>query len=166
MADENTDIADGARPRETHKERVDRELIELLNGFRVAVTGVQVLFAFLLTVPFASGWTKTSGAHHWLLYLALAGAAIASVAFIAPAAQHRILFRAGDKESIVHRSNQFGVVGLLALCASMAAAVALIVDVLFNAALATATAAAIAAVALWAWLIDPLLRRTRRVLGD
>lgn len=157
--------ASGTRP-ETHKQRVDHELAELLQGFRVAVTGVQVLFAFLLTVPFSAGWAKATAVHHWLFYVALVTAAIASVAFIAPATQHRILFRAGNKESILHRSNQFGGVGSLATAASITAAIALVVGVIFAATLATATAAGISVLAVWAWLIDPLVRRARGVYSD
>ncbi|MQA87003.1 MAG: hypothetical protein GEV03_20835 [Streptosporangiales bacterium] len=144
---------------ETPKERVDRELGELLQGLRVAVTGVQVLFAFLLTVPFASGAGRVTGAHGWLFYVALLGAAVASVAYIAPAAQHRILFRTGNKEALLRRSNRFGVAGSLSLGTSMTAAAALVVDVLFDARLAVVTGAVIAALALWAWLVEPLLTR-------
>lgn len=151
----------GERVGETHKERVDRELSELLQGMRVAVTGVQVLFAFLLTVPFSARGAMIAGPHAWLFYVALLGAAVASVAFIAPAAQHRILFRAGSKEALLYRSNRFGVVGSVFLGASMIAAAALVVDIIFDASLAVATAVIIAVLALWAWLVEPLLTRGR-----
>lgn len=84
---------------ESGKERADRELTELLQGLRTAVTGVQVLFAFLLTVPFSSRFAETTPAQRWCLYAALVAAALATTCFIAPAAQHRLLFRTGQKGS-------------------------------------------------------------------
>ena len=86
---------DDPEPGETPKERVDRELGELLQGLRVAVTGVQVLFAFLLTLPFAAGFDKVDTLGRWLFFIALLSAALASICFITPAAQHRLLFRTG-----------------------------------------------------------------------
>ena len=80
--------------------RTARNFMELLQGLRVAVTGVQVLFAFLLTVPFAPGFARVAEAERWLFYVAIVGAALASMFFIAPVAQHRILFRQGLKETL------------------------------------------------------------------
>lgn len=117
-------------------------------------------------MPFSAGWTKATAVHHWLLYVALVTAAIASVAFIAPATQHRIVFWAGNKESILHRSNQFGGVGSLTTATSITAAIALVVGVIVAATPATATAGGIAVLAVWAWLVDPLVRRARGVYSD
>jgi hypothetical protein len=93
---------------ESHKERIDRELSELLQGLRVMVTGVQVLFAFLLAMPFQSGFAKVDTSGLWLFFIALTGSATASLCFITPAVQHRLLFRTGLKEKIVHRANELG----------------------------------------------------------
>ena len=82
-------MADG----ESEKQRVDRELIELLNELRVALPGVQVLFAFLLTIPFSRGWPKTTQLEHDLFFLALLAAVASTVLLMAPSAYHRILFR-------------------------------------------------------------------------
>jgi Family of unknown function (DUF6328) len=139
--------------------RAARNFIELLQGFRVAVTGVQVLFAFLLTVPFAPGFAKVAGTERWLYYIALSGAALASMFFIAPVAQHRILFRQGRKEALVKRSNVYGLLGTVALAVSITAATLMVVDYLFSRALAIGTAAGTALLACWLWFIEPALDR-------
>jgi Family of unknown function (DUF6328) len=144
---------------ETAGERSDRNFIELLQEFRVAVTGVQVLFAFLLTVPFSSGFAQVSPGDRWLFYIALVGAAIASVCYIAPAAQHRILFRQGQKEELIRRANRLGVAGGIALGVSMTAATLMVVDYLFDGALPLVTAAGLGALATWVWFLQPVLSR-------
>ena len=135
--------------------RADRNFMELLQGFRVAVTGVQVLFAFLLTVPFAPGFSKVARTDRWLFYVALVGAALASMFFIAPVAQHRILFRQGFKETLVKRANVYGLLGTVALAVSMTAATLMVVDYLFGGALPYVTAAGAALLAVWLWFVEP-----------
>ncbi|REE94812.1 DUF6328 family protein [Thermomonospora umbrina] len=144
---------------ETPAERADRNFVELLQGFRVAVTGVQVLFAFLLTVPFSPGFARVAEGDRRLFYVSLLGAAVASLFFIAPVAQHRVLFRQGLKEPLVHRSNVYGMVGTLSLGVSMTAATLLVVDYLFDGLLPMITAGIIAVLATWLWFAEPLLRR-------
>ncbi|MEU6712128.1 DUF6328 family protein [Nonomuraea sp. NPDC046802] len=145
---------------ESQAERADRNFVELLQGARVAVTGVQVLFAFLLTVPFSSGFTRLDAADRWLYYAALVSAAIASICYIAPTAQHRVLFRQGRKETLVRRSNLYGLLGALALAVSMTTAAMLVIDYLFDVALASITAGLLALVALWTWFGQPALDRS------
>ena len=82
---------------ESHKERIDRELIELLNEIRVALPGVQFLFAFLLIVPFQQTAAKMSDFQRDIYFVALVSAAVATALLIAPAAQHRVLFRQKEK---------------------------------------------------------------------
>ncbi|PKK14542.1 DUF6328 family protein [Thermomonospora sp. CIF 1] len=144
---------------ESPAERADRNFVELLQGLRVAVTGVQVLFAFLLTVPFSPGFAKVSQTDRWLYYVSLVAAAVASMFFIAPGVQHRILFRRGMKETLVHRSNLYGWMGALALAVAMTASTLLVLDYLFDGVLPTLTAVATALLALWLWFVEPLLRR-------
>lgn len=152
----------GARVRaESRAERADRNFIELLQGSRVAVTGVQVLFAFLLTVPFSSGFTEVTRVNRWLFYVSLVGAAVASVCYIAPAAQHRVLFRQGLKEPLVRRANVYGLAGAMALGISMTAATLMVVGYLFNGPLPIVTGAAVAALAAWVWFAEPALIRLR-----
>jgi hypothetical protein len=145
---------------ESDQERADRNFVELLQGARVAVTGVQVLFAFLLTVPFSPGFAKLDLADRWLFYVALVSAAVASICYIAPTAQHRVLFRQGRKETLVRRSNHYGIVGALALAVSMATATMLVIDYLFGPALAWTTAGILAALALWTWFGQAALNRS------
>ncbi|MEV4105155.1 DUF6328 family protein [Nonomuraea sp. NPDC049649] len=148
--------------KETREERADRNFVELLQGSRVAVTGVQVLFAFLLTVPFSEGFARLSAFDRWLFFVALVSAAVASICYIAPANQHRTLFRQGLKERLVRRSNHYGIAGALALILSMVSATMLVVDHLFDSAVAWSTAGVVAALAAWAWFAQPALDRSAR----
>jgi hypothetical protein len=148
--------------RETSKERADRNFTELLQGARVAVTGVQVMFAFLLTVPFSQEFVKLREFDRWLFYVALVSAAIASICYIAPANQHRMLFRQGLKEKLVRRSNYYGIAGALALGLSMTAATMLVVDFLFHSTLALVTAGGLALLVVWAWFGQPAINRLSR----
>jgi hypothetical protein len=144
---------------ESHKERVDRELIELLNELRVALPGVQFLFAFLLIVPFQQKVTQTTDFQRGVYFVALAAAALATALLIAPAAQHRILFRQHDKDMLLRRSNRSALAGLLALGVAICSALLLVVDILFSLTLAWVTAGALAALLGWWWLAVPLWHR-------
>ncbi|WP_240197586.1 DUF6328 family protein [Nonomuraea lactucae] len=146
--------------KESAGDRADRNFVELLQGARVAVTGVQVLFAFLLTVPFSPGFARLDEFDRRLFYVALVSAAIASICYIAPAAQHRVLFRQGLKETLVRRSNFYGIAGALALAVSMTTATMLVVDYLFDGTVAVVTAALVAVLALWSWFGQPALNRS------
>jgi hypothetical protein len=148
---------------ETEYERLDRQLMELLQGFRVAVTGVQVLFAFLLTVPFAVGFRDVDDTGRALFYVALFGAALASICFIAPVIQHRILFRLGQKALLIRRANRFGIGGAVALALSVTASTTLIVETLVSNWTAVATAVIITLLCSWAWFVQPLLSRRAAV---
>lgn len=156
------------RPRnETEHERLDRQLMELLQGFRVAVTGVQVLFAFLLTVPFAQNFDDVDDNGRYLFYVALFAAALASICFIAPVTQHRILFRLNQKPLLIRRANRFGILGGIALAVSITAATSLIIDTLVSGSAAIITGAAVVALCAWTWFAQPLLTRraARRAAG-
>ncbi|MET8868465.1 DUF6328 family protein [Nonomuraea sp. NPDC004580] len=145
---------------ESHQERADRNFVELLQGARVAVTGVQVLFAFLLTVPFSSSFSRLDQADRWLYFTALLSAAFASICYIAPPAQHRVLFRQGRKETLVRRSNVYGILGALALAVSMTTSTMFVIDYLFDATLAWVAAGLLALLALWTWFGQPALDRS------
>src|ERR687890_38620 len=109
------------RTGETHKERVDRELLELLNELRVALPGVQFLFAFLLIVPFQETIDRTTDFQRDVYFVALAAAAVTTALLIAPAAQHRVLFRQAEKEGLLHRSNRSAFLGLCTLAVAITA---------------------------------------------
>ena len=151
---------------ESRKERVDRELIELLNELRVALPGVQFLFAFLLIVPFQQTRDQLTDFQKDLYFVALLAAAVATVLLIAPAAQHRILFRQKDKEKLLRRSNRYAVAGLMVLGVAICAAILLVVDVLFSLALAWAAAGAVALMLAITWVAIPFWRRSRTELDD
>ena len=156
-------MAEGERANESesNKERVDRELIELLNELRVALPGVQVLFAFLLTVPFAQGFTSTTQFERNLFFAILCTTAISAAFLIAPSAWHRIHFRQADKEHLLVNSNRLTIIGLVFLALSMIGAVTLLANVVFNETWLTVISAVLATVIFGTlWAILPLLRRT------
>jgi hypothetical protein len=117
---------------ETDKERRDRELIELLNELRVALPGVQVLFAFLLTIPFTNRFSELTPLDTAVYFTALLLCAVASGFLIAPSAHHRLRFRSGAKEELVHWSNRMAIAGLVALALAIVASVSVVADVLYG----------------------------------
>ena len=144
---------------ESHSERVNRELIELLNELRVALPGVQVLFAFLLAVPFAQGFVKTTDFQQDLFFATLVSTAIASALLIAPSAYHRINFRQQDKEQMLKTSNGLTLAGLFFLALAIVGAVVLIADFIYGSTLATVCAAVGAALFVGLWFVLPVIRR-------
>jgi len=150
-------VPDDPQPR--GKNDLDRELIELLNELRVVLPGVQVLFAFLLAVPFANGWTRVTDLQRDVFFVAFLAAAISSILLIAPSSYHRLRWRAGDKEQMLRTSNVLAIAGTVFLAIGMSAVVFLISDILFRAWWAALTTAVIAGGFAWFWYGLPLLRR-------
>jgi hypothetical protein len=151
---------------ESRSERINRELIELLNELRVALPGVQFLFAFLLVLPFQQRGSKTTDFQRDVYLATLVAAAIATALLIAPAAQHRILFRSRDKENLLRRSNVSALAGLVVLAFAICSALLLVVDVLFDRTRAWATAAAVGGILVVWWFAVPLVQRTRTALDE
>jgi hypothetical protein len=149
---------------ETETERLDRNLIELLQEVRVVQTGVQVLFALLLAVPFSARFDAITGFQRGAYFACLIGTLAASVLLIAPMALHRILFRMGQKEYMVEVSNRLALGGLASTAVAMVAAMLLVSDVMFGLGVALAIALATAAAFLGFWCALPL-RRRRQVLA-
>ena len=145
---------------ESRKERIDRELMELLNELRVALPGVQFLFAFLLIVPFSPQAPELSDFQRDVYLATLLAAAVATGLLIAPAAQHRVLFRQHDKEALLRRSNRSAFLGLTVLALAIVGAVLLVTDVLFDLTLAWLTAGAVAVFLLWWWIAVPYWLRS------
>ena len=144
---------------ETEKERLDRNLIELLNELRVALPGVQVLFAFLLAVPFNQRFAQVTDFQRDVYFATLMCTAVATVLLLAPSTLHRIQFRQDDKKFIVMASNRYAVAGFLFLMPAIGGAVLFITDFLFGRTEAiVATAAVVAAMAVFWWIL-PLRRR-------
>jgi hypothetical protein len=149
----------GPQPDESPKERVDRELIELLNGLRVLLPGVQVLLAFLLTVPFSSGFADTTDTERIVYFVTVLLTVGATAALTMPAAYHRIRFREGDKERMLQLSNASAIVGLVLLTFAMASVVFLITNRLYGVAAAIPVSLVVLVVLGFTWFAVPLLRK-------
>jgi hypothetical protein len=151
-----------AEPRhESEKERLDRNLLELLNELRVALPGVQVLFAFLLTVPFTQRFATLTDGQEKVYYVTLLLTTASTILLIAPSAHHRINFRQREKAYIVFLANRLTIAGLGLLALAMSGVIWLITDVLYGStATAIATAGALLAF-LVLWYAIPIWRRLR-----
>lgn len=150
-------------------ERLDRELIELLNGLRVVLPGVQVLFAFLLSVPFMQRFESVTPDQRAAYFVAFICTAIASIFLIAPSAYHRLRWRQRDKERLMRSSNRFAIAGIGFLGIAVTATVFLVTDVLFGLLVTSVVSALLGLVLVWCWYGLPLIRmirdgRTRRHL--
>jgi hypothetical protein len=152
----------GSRPDEDPSERIDRELIELLNELRVALPGVQVLFAFLLTVPFSQGFVQTTQFQRDLLFGVLVATAISAALLIAPSAWHRLRFRQRDKELILFVSNRMAIVGLGFLALAMVGAVMLIANYVFSETLTVVSGIVAFLIFGGLWYVLPLARRVEQ----
>ena len=149
-------------PEKKSKEDLDRELIELLNELRVALPGVQVLFAFLLAVPFQQGWERVTDVQRIAFFLALMGAAVGSILLIAPTSYHRIRWRAYDKEQMLQTANRLAIAGTVSLAVGMTSAILLVTDIVFDLRVAVAVTIAVAILFAWFWYALPLGRRIER----
>jgi hypothetical protein len=148
---------------ESEKERLDRNLEELLQELRVALPGVQVLFAFLLVVPFQQRFADITTFQRTIYFVTLLLATAASACLIAPTAHHRILFRQQDKKRIVFTATKLAIIGLALLAAAMTGAVLLITDFLYHSNTVAIVAAGVALLffVLWfAWPVKRLLDST------
>ena len=143
---------------ETEKERLDRNLQELLGELRVALPGVQVLFAFLLVVPFNQRFPEITSFQHTIYFVTLLLATAASACLIAPTAHHRIEFRAEDKKRIVFHATRLAIVGLALLASAMTGAVMLITDILYGSTTVAIVAALVALLFALLWFAWPIKR--------
>jgi hypothetical protein len=143
---------------ETDKHRWDRNFADLLQELRVTQTGVQVLFAFLLTIPFSNGFPKTTAFQKDVYLVALLSAAAAAAMIIAPVAFHRALFRQGRKPELVRNAHQMATGGLAFLLISMVSSVLLITDYMFAWPMAVVLTAATGLFFLSLWAAYPLYR--------
>ena len=141
---------------ESDEQRHNRELIELLNELRVALPGVQVLFAFLLAVPFANGFPKLGRLDRDVFFAAFVAAALSTVLLIAPSSYHRLRWRRRDKERMLVVSNTLTIAGLFCLAVAITCTVFVITDFLFHRSWAAAFTAIIAAAFLVLWYGLPL----------
>jgi uncharacterized protein DUF6328 len=152
----------GQRFEESTQDKGHRQLIELLNELRVALPGVQVLFAFLLTVPFTQGWSSVTAFQQDLYFACLLCSAIATALLIAPSAIHRIDFQQGDKPRIVLVSNVLAIAGLFFLLLAMVGVVWLITGFLYGGSVVVGFTVGIAVVFLLLWYALPLVLRVTK----
>ena len=149
-------MADGRN--ETQKERLDRNLNELLGELRVALPGVQVLFAFLLAVPFNQRFDQATPFEKGIYFVTLVGTAVAAALLIAPSAMHRLEFRADDKHFVVFTANRLAIAGFAALGVAMTAAVLLVTHFVYSDTLAIVTTALVGILFFGLWYGLPLAR--------
>jgi sorbitol-specific phosphotransferase system component IIC len=146
---------------ETVAERADRNFSELLQELRVAQTGVQILFAFLVTLPFTQRFGAVTAAQKTLYLATLITAALSMACLIAPVSTHRILFARRQKPRIVQVGNRYAHAGLALLFLAVIGALFLIVDVVAGLTAAILTCGGVAVVFVYAWYVRPLLDRRR-----
>jgi hypothetical protein len=144
---------------ETPEQRDDRNLIELLQELRVAGLGVQVLFGFLLAIPFTNKFSQLSEAQRDLYVTTLLLAALAAMLLLAPVAFHRILFRMQQKEFLVRAANALAILGLVAVAMAVSATVALVLSYVLPGVLTVVITSAMVALFVGLWFAYPLSRR-------
>lgn len=147
---------------ESESERIDRNLQEMLGELRVALPGVQVLFAFLLVVPFNQRFGEVTDFQKTLYLVTLLCTTASTVCLIAPTAHHRLEFRQQDKEQIVRTGNRIVIAGLALLAVAMTGAVLFITDVVFGTTTTIVASAGVALAFLVLWYVVPLRRLLRQ----
>jgi hypothetical protein len=152
---------DEAREQEDQAERLDRELLELLNELRVIMPGVQVLFGFLLTVPFQQRFDMINTFQR-TVYVATLLLTAASAAFLmAPSAFHRLTFRGGEKPYLIEFGTRATIAGTVLLALAMNGAILLMTDILLHATTVAIIVACTASLYAWLWFGVALSRRAR-----
>jgi hypothetical protein len=152
--------ADASDPRdESVEERADRNLAELLQELRVAGLGVQVLFGFLLSLPFTNRFDRLSQGQRELYLGTLVLAAVATALLLGPVAYHRLVFRRGQKERLVRAANVMAVAGLAAVGLSVSAAVLLVTGYVTSALAAGLITAFVTCMFGLLWFAFPLAHR-------
>jgi Family of unknown function (DUF6328) len=141
------------------EEKRDRQMLELLNELRVALPGVQILFAFLLTAPFAQGFQRVTETQKNLFYAALLATAASTICLIAPSATHRLRFHKSDRTFIVESANRYLIAGLVFMGVAIVLAVAMVTDFLYDHWIVWVAPSAVAVALAVTWFIRPLLRR-------
>ncbi|MGH3033144.1 MAG: DUF6328 family protein [Gaiellaceae bacterium] len=150
-------MAEEARPGED----LDQEWSELVEEHRLAMPGVQVLFGFLLILPFQNRFEQLTRNQEYVYFSGLLCATLAIVLLITPTAAHRIRWRQRDKEALLQLSTRTAIVATVFIAAAMTASVFLITDVLFGSPATAAVTAVVGCVFAWFWYGLPLIRRLR-----
>jgi hypothetical protein len=159
-ADQHPDAKFDGRD-ETPAERADRNFTELLQELRVAQTGVQILFAFLLTLPFTPRFSVLHTGQRTVYLATMACAAVSMACLIAPVSQHRIVFAHGLKARLVQSANRLAHAGLAFLLLAVIGALFLIVEVVAGATVASVLSAVVTLWFVLIWYVQPLRDRAR-----
>lgn len=149
----------GSGREESESERLDRNLNEMLQELRVVIPGVQVLFAFLLTVPFQQRFAEINSFQRDVYFATLICTAISAILLMSPTAYHRLTFRYQQKRRLVFYSNRFAIAGLTFLALAMTGALLLVTDVLFSTTAAAIVTGSTVTAFLVLWYALPLRRR-------
>lgn len=147
---------------ESEAERLDRNYDELLQELRVLQAGVQILFAFLLTIVFQQRFGSVSDFQRNIYLVSLINAALATVCITAPVAFHRMVFRRGMKDELIVAANRFAAAGMTFFALAMVGAVFLVLDYLLNLGIAVVVSGGLAAVFVVLWVVLPLVARARQ----
>jgi Family of unknown function (DUF6328) len=148
-------------PDETPEQRLQREHEQLFHELRAIIPGVEVLFAFMLTVAFTERFQQLTDVQRWVYYLTFLCAGVGLLLLLAPASYHRVQFRRGDKEAMMRIANIEALTALIVISLAVAGTVFLITDLMFS-----TVAAAVVATSMWLmicvlWWVVPLTRRLR-----
>jgi Family of unknown function (DUF6328) len=160
-ADQTRHVEKGPDDRSRDERKRDRQMIELLNELRVALPGVQILFAFLLTVPFSQRFSQLTGFHTDVYYVTLIATALSTACFITPSAAHRLRFHQNDRPWIVESANAMTIAGLVFLAIALSGSVLLITDLLFDGPRVWIYSGAVGLVIVGLWFVRPLARYAR-----
>ncbi len=144
---------------ENGEERSAREVVELLQELRIVLPGVQVLFAFLLTVPFAQRFTELTSLQRSVFFATLLCTAVATALLIAPSAHHRLLWRRGAREHRLRSGDSLTILGLVFLVPAMVGVIFVIADLMFGLVEAVAVSVLMAVSFAGLWFVLPLWYR-------
>jgi len=155
---ENSEAAEAERD-ETQPQRLDRNTVELLNELRIAGTGIQVMFAFLLILPFNQGWKRVDEFERTVYFVTLLVVALAAFLLLAPPIHHRVLFRHGEKPFLVRMGNSLAIAGMACLGVGFVGILILVSDFVVGGAAPAIVGVLAAAVIVGLWFVLPLVRR-------
>lgn len=153
---------------ETLLARADRNMVEMLQELRVAQTGVQILFAFLLSLSFTDRFGRIDAMQRWTYVVTLLMTTVTLGLFVAPAAVHRLLFGRRVKPAVVRVGQRLFLAGLVALALTLTGAVLLVLDVAVGRSLAVPVTAGVGVMLVGLWFVLPIsvLRRAQREEPD
>jgi hypothetical protein len=160
-ADQTQHVEQSPDDRRKEERKRDRQMIELLNELRVALPGVQILFAFLLTVPFSMRFERLTTFQRDTYYVTLMATALSTACLIAPSAAHRLRFHQSERSWIVESANELMIAGLVILAVALCGSVVLITDMMFDGARVWIYSGAVAVIIVGLWFVRPLTRHAR-----